>query len=80
MVCGFLILSVSGVSFLSSNVVVTTSVDQRLSVWWRIRTVSDTAAEVATLDGNQRAMRVHHVYSNTHDIADASSLSLYHWG
>ena len=76
---GCVILCVAGVSFLSPSIVVTTSVDQRLSAW-RLSENTDAAAAVATLDSSQQAMRVDHVYGHTHDVADASSLCLYHWG
>jgi WD40 repeat protein len=73
--------SITGVSFLSPSVVVTTSVDQRLSVW-RMRESgnTDTAGALTTLGSSQQAVRLDHVYSHTHDVADVSSLSLYHWG
>ena len=71
----------AGVSFLSPSVVVTTSVDQRLSVWrMRVSGSTDTAGALTTLGSSQQAVRVDHVYSHTHDVADVSSLSLYHWG
>ena len=56
----------TGVSFLSDSVVVTTSIDQRLSIW-RISTATECTA------------RIDFMYSHTHDIADVSSLKLYCW-
>ena len=74
----------AGVSFLSPSQVVTTSIDQRITVW-RVglgkSTVDDTAAE-SGVGSSQcgQPVRVEQVYSHTHDVADVSSLCLYQWG
>ena len=67
---------------------VTTSIDQRLTAW-RIRLPAvepsgrerDEASERDTVQCDQQpqGVGVGQVWSHTHDVADASSLTLYHW-
>lgn len=74
-------------SFLGPSEVVTTSIDQRLTVW-RIRLPAAEQASrkeegeergVVKCDQQPQEAGVEQVWSHTHDVADPSSLTLYHW-
>ena len=60
---------------------VTTSIDQRVCMW-RIEAGQPTGTNTSANSSSQSSgtMRVDQVYSHTHDVADVSSIALYHWG
>lgn len=59
------LLYITGVKFLDQNTLVTTSIDQRIGMWQIVATPSQGSS-----------LRL--VSSFTHDVADVSSLELYH--
>ena len=65
-----------GMSFLAKGLLVTLSIDQRLSVW-QVSVPQFTSRGVER--GCDLTSKLQQLWSQTHDIADASSLALYHW-
>lgn len=67
-----------GVSFLGRGLVVTSSIDQRLTVW---RVGQSGSADRGEEDSSSslQSCTPELVHSQTHDVADASSLTLYQW-
>ena len=63
-------------SFLAKGLLVTLSIDQRLSVW-QVSVPQFTSRGVER--GCDLTSKLQQLWSQTHDIADASSLALYHW-
>ena len=84
-----------GVAYLGLGLLVTTSLDQRLIVWRTPHTTAqDNSGRLAphpTARDNSGRLAPPHIvaktdsgmeqlYHLTHDVADVSSLSVYHWG
>lgn len=65
-----------GVSFLDEGLLVTSSIDQRLSVW-KLSLTEDKENEEDEEVGGCAELQL--VDSITHDVADVSSLTLYHY-
>lgn len=57
---------------------VTTSIDQRVCMWRIEADQTNTSANSSSQSSG--TMRVDQVYNHTHDVADVSSIALYHWG